>query len=125
MNRLLKIDNIMYRVSDLEKSERFYADVLGLKKVWEDRDRGMIGFVFAQSDSEIVIHVDPHIPKGEYSYLVEDVTAFCEEVQKQGYRILCEPFDVRSGKYAIISDPDGNEIPIIDLSAFGGKPRYD
>ena len=125
MHKLIKIDNIMYRVSDLGKSERFYTDILGLKKVWEDRDRGMIGFVFDQSDSEIVIHTDPNIPKGEYSYLVEHVVAFCEEMKKQGYQVLREPFDVRSGKYAIIADPDGNEIPIIDLGAFGGKPRYD
>ncbi|MDD5750391.1 MAG: VOC family protein [Candidatus Pacebacteria bacterium] len=125
MNKLLKIDNIMYRVSDLKKAERFYINILGLKKAWEDENAGMIGFIFEQSDSEIVIHTDPNIPKGEYSYLVEDVVEFCEEVKKQGYKVLSEPFEVRPGKYALLSDPDGNEIPIIDLSKFGGKPRYD
>ena len=115
----------MYRVSDLKRSEAFYTDVLGLKKAWEDRDRGMIGFTFEQSDSEIVIHTDPNIQKGEHSYLVEDVSRFCEEVKEQGHGVLLEPIEVRSGKYALVGDPDGNEIPIIDLSKFGGKPRYD
>ncbi len=125
MNKLLRIDNIMYRVSDLEKAEKFYQDILGLKKVWEDKGEKMIGFVLEQSDSEIVIHANPDIPKGEYSYLVEDVVNFCEEVKKQGYRVLLDPIEVRPGKYARIADPDGNEIPIIDLSKFGGKPKYD
>jgi len=115
----------MYQVSDLKQAEHFYTNVLGLKKAWEDQDAKMIGFVFEQSDSEIVIHTDSDIPKGDYSYLVEDVVQFCEEVRKQGYTVLLEPIDVRSGKYARLSDPDGNEIPIIDLGAFGGKPRYD
>ncbi len=115
----------MYRVSDLKKAENFYTNILGLKKAWEDQNAKMIGFVFEQSDSEIVIHTDPNIPKGEYSYLVEDVAKFCEEVKKQGYRVLLEAIEVRPGKYALISDPDGNEIPIIDLTKFGGKPRYD
>lgn len=125
MSKLLKIDNIMYRVSDLQKAESFYTDVLGLKKAWEDRDAKMIGFVFEQSDSEIVIHADPNLPKFDYSYLVENVASFCEDFKKQGNAVLVEPIDVRPGKYAILSDPDGNEIPIIDLTKFGGKPKYD
>lgn len=125
MNKLLKIDNIMYRVSDLEKSKEFYEKVLGLKKVWEDREAKMVGFVFDQSDSEIVIHNNPHIPKFDYSYLVEDVVAFCKEVKEKGYKVCLEPMDVRPGKYAVIADLDDNAIPVIDLSKFGGKPKYD
>jgi predicted enzyme related to lactoylglutathione lyase len=124
MSKLLKIDNIMYRVSDLVKAEKFYTEVLGLKKVWEDRDLNMIGFIFEQNDSEIVIHSDQKIPRFDYSYLVKNVTSFCDEIKKQGYKVALEPIEVRSGKYALIADPDGNEIPIIDLTKFGGKARY-
>src|SRR5258706_9482729 len=121
MNKLLKIDNRMYRVSDLKKAEAFYTNTLGLKKIWEDQAAMMVGFSFEQSDSEIVIHTNPNIPKGDFSYLVEDVIAFCNEVKKQGHKVLLEPIDVRPGKYAVLLDPDGNEIPIIDLSKFDGK----
>ena len=124
MNKLLKIDNIMYRVKDLEKAKEFYQDVLGLKKVWEDKDARMVGFMFDQSDSEVVIHANQEIPKFDYSYLVENVVEFCEGYKKRGYKPLLEPIDVRSGKYAVLQDDDGNEIPIIDLTKFGGKPRY-
>ncbi len=125
MNKLLKIDNIMYRVSDLEKAKKFYQDTLGLKKAWEDKAANMIGFVFEQSDSEIVIHASPEMPKFDYSYLVEDVVKFCEEYRRKGYKPLVEPIDVRPGKYAVLQDDDGNKIPIIDLTKFEGRPKYD
>lgn len=124
MSKLLKIDNIMHRVSDLEKSEAFYRNVLGLRKVWEDKDAKMIGLTFAQSDSEIVIHTNADIPEFDYSYLVDNVETFCEEYRRAGHKLVLEPIDVRPGKYAVLADPDGNKIPIIDLTKFGGKPRY-
>ena len=125
MDKLLKIDNIMYRVSDLSAAEQFYKNVLGLKKAWEDKNEKMMGFIFDESDSEIVIHSNLKIPKFDYSYLVENVEKFCNIYREKGYSIILDPIDVRPGKYAILVDPDGNEIPIIDLTKFGGKPRYD
>jgi len=125
MNKLLKIDNIMFFVKDLEKASKFYENVLGLKRVWTDKKNKMIGFVFDESDSEIVIHGDPEIPNPDFSFLVENVEQFCEEYRKKGYSLIREPFDVRCGKFAILADPDGNAIPIIDLTKFGNKPRYD
>ncbi|HEX9722634.1 MAG TPA: VOC family protein [Candidatus Paceibacterota bacterium] len=32
-NKLLKVDNIMYRVKDLAEGERFYTEVLGVNLV--------------------------------------------------------------------------------------------
>ena len=125
MNKLQKIDNIMYFVSDLKRAEEFYSSVLGLKKVWHDTEAQMTGFVFEHSDSEIVIHTNPDIPKFDFSYLVEDVVAFCIEAETNGATITVKPIEVRSGKYAVVSDPDGNAIPIIDLTKFGGKAVYD
>jgi catechol 2,3-dioxygenase-like lactoylglutathione lyase family enzyme len=124
VGRLLKIDNIMYRVTDLEAAARFYAS-LGLREKWRDGDRQMIGFVFPHSDSELVIHTDPTIPEYDYSFLVDDVERFCGEFAERGLRVQMEPIDVRPGKYAVLLDPDGNRIPIIDLTRFGGIPTPD
>jgi catechol 2,3-dioxygenase-like lactoylglutathione lyase family enzyme len=123
--RLLKIDNVMFFVADLEKAARFYEETLGLKGAWTDREREMVGFTFAQSNSEIVIHRDPTIPNPDFSFLVEDVEAFCDAYRSSGHAILVEPFDVRCGKFAVLADPDGNRISIVDLTRFGGKPVYD
>ena len=125
MDTLLKIDNIMYRVSDLEKAKKFYTEVLGLKQAWEDKEAQMIGFILKNSDSEIVIHTDPKIPNGDYSYSVENVEEFVNEYKNKGYSVALEPIDIRPGKYAVLLDPDGNKIPIIDLTKFGGVPKYD
>jgi predicted enzyme related to lactoylglutathione lyase len=65
------------------------------------------------------------LPNPSYSFSVDDVTEFCNEYTNRGYRMLKGPFDVRTGKYAVLEDPDGNRVDIIDLTGFGGKPRYD
>ena len=122
---LRKVDSIMYLVSDLGRAEAFYRDVMGLTKVWEDADRSMIGFLLQDSDSEVIIHTRDDIPPFSYSFLVENVRKFCDEHRRQGYAIAFGPIAVRSGSYAVLTDPDGNQIPIIDLTEFGGVPRYD
>jgi len=125
MDALLKIDSVMFFVADLEKTAEFYMNVLGLRRVWIDKNRGMIGFVFPEGDSEIVIHNNSSLPNPSFSFLVKNVQTFCDEYREKGYTVVREPFEVRCGKFAVIADPDGNELPIIDLTKFGGKPRYD
>lgn len=125
MNPLLKIDSIMFYVSDLHRSTEFYEDVLCLRRVWADDERKMVGLVFPESDSEIVIHNDPNIPNPSFSFLVANVEGFCLDYKKRGYKVIQGPIDVRCGKYAVLEDPDGNKLPIIDLTKFGNKPRYD
>ncbi len=125
MNKLLKIDNIMYFVRDLNKSAKFYEDILGMKRRWTDKERGMIGFTFQDSDSELALYNDLKIPNYNFSFLVKNVDNFCKEFKENGYRIKTKPIGVRCGKYAIPLDPNDNIIPIIDLTKFGSKPKYD
>ncbi len=115
----------MYKVSDLDKSEKFYSNVLGLEKSWSDEKSKMIGFKFAQSDSEIVITSDPNMPSFDFSFLVENVDDFVIQYRKLGYEIEMEPIEARCGKYAVLLDDDKNKIPIIDLTKFGGKSKYE
>jgi catechol 2,3-dioxygenase-like lactoylglutathione lyase family enzyme len=121
----LKIDNIMFYVKDLEKAADFYEKVLGLKRAWTDKKAKQIGFLLPGNDSELVIHSDKRIPNPAFSFLVKDVEDFCKEYAKKGHEVHLRPSEVRTGKFAVLKDPEGNEIPIIDLKKFGGKPRYD
>jgi predicted enzyme related to lactoylglutathione lyase len=125
IHSLKKIDCVMYLVKDLEKAALFYENILGMKRGWTDQKMGMIGFVFSEGTGEIVIHRDSSIPNPDITFQVENVVDYCEYIKNEGHSILLEPIDVRCGKYAIISDLDGNKIPIIDLTKFGGRPRYD
>lgn len=114
----------MYRVKDLDQSVKFYTDVLGLKVRWTDKNRQMTGLCFAEYDTEIVLTSDLNMPDFDLVYLVENVAKFCTEYKNLGYKVQTEPFDVRCGKYAVIEDIDDHLLPIIDLTAFGGKARY-
>lgn len=125
MKALRKIDNIMYRVKDLDTSAKFYSEVLGLKQVWRDDEHQMIGLVFPESDSEIVIHLLANIPNPDFSFLVDNVEEFVKEFRDNGYKVCKEPFDIRSGKFAVLSDPDENVINIMDLTKFDNTPKFD
>ena len=125
MNRLLKIDNVMFYTTDIKKASEFYEKVLKLKKGWTDDENNMVGFTLAESGSEIVLHTDSNLPNPFFSFLVENVEDFCREYQEKGYAVMCEPFDVRCGKFAILADVDGNPIPLVDLTNFDGNPQYD
>ena len=118
MTNLLKIDSIMYYVSNLEGAAEFYEDVLGLKRAWTDEKHGMIGFTFKKGSSEIVIHSDPSLPNPSFSFLVKNVEEFCDNYRQKGFKVVKKSFEVRCGRYAVLSDPDGNELPIIDLTKF-------
>lgn len=73
MNKLLKIDNIMYNVKDLDESAKFYANVLGLKQIWRNDNSKMIGFGLEGNNSEIVIQANSKLPDFDFSYSVGNV----------------------------------------------------
>lgn len=122
---LKKIDCVMYYVDDLEKATKFYEEVLGLKKGWTDKEAEMVGMLLPERDSELVLHRDPTLANPAINFQVENVDEFCTYYKDTGYKVVLGPIEVRCGKYAELQDPDGNSIPIIDLTKFGGKPRYD
>jgi len=115
----------MYYVENLEEAAKFYEEILGLKRGWTDKKEQMIGFLFPETNSEIVIHKDETLPNPDITYQVENVEEFCQYYKNQGYKIELEPVKVRCGKLAILLDPDGNRIPIIDLTKFDGQAKYD
>ena len=91
---------------------------MGMKKKWIDEKRGMIAFSFAEGGTEeIIIHKDPKI-KTLFNFVVNNVEKFCEYYKKIGCKILVEPKTIRCGKIAVLSDPDGNEIPIVDWTTY-------
>jgi len=123
MNGLKKIDAVLHRVGDIDEAIRFYVDVLGLRLGW--RDDSMAGLLFPGNDSELVLHIDDSLPNPNISFQVEDVEEFVNEYREKGYNILVEPFNIRCGMCAVLSDPYGNGIEVMDLTKFDGIPRFD
>lgn len=54
MNKLLKLDNIMYKVSDLDKAVKLYIDVFGLKQLWRDDKAKMVGLGMEDKNYDII-----------------------------------------------------------------------
>jgi predicted enzyme related to lactoylglutathione lyase len=121
---LRKIDAVLLIVKDLEETAKFYIDVMGLKRGWTDKEHQMIGLLFPDNDTELVLHCDPDLPDPKVSYQVKDVLSFVEKYREKGYKVLVEPFDIRCGKCAILQDPEGHSIEVMDITKFG-EPRFD
>ncbi len=112
---LRKIDCVMIRVDDVNAAATYYAEVFGLSPNWSGDDS--IGLVFPETDAEIVLHNDPSIPSSvEVYYLVDDVVAVVVEYVAKGCELLVAPFDITIGKCAVIKDPFGTRLCILDMT---------
>jgi predicted enzyme related to lactoylglutathione lyase len=119
---LKKIDCVMIRVDDMEAATRYYTEVFGLKPVWSDETS--TGLAFPETDAEIVLHRMVDIPsRVEVHYLVDDVIAATRTFAAQGCQILVEPFDITIGKCAVIQDPFGTRLCILDMSKGPRQPE--
>ena len=117
---LRKIDCIMIRVDDVNTAAAYYARVFGLQPQWSGDDS--IGLLFPESDTEIVLHNDPDIPSAiEVYYLVDDVVAAVASYAASGCQVLVQPFDITIGKCAVIQDPFGTRLCILDMTK-GARP---
>lgn len=112
-----KISSVMIRVNDVAEAINFYSNVFGLKPIWEDQQNQQAGLLFPDSDAEIVLHCDPTI-SGQVvvQYLVDDVLAEIERYVHQGCKVLTAPFETRKGQGAVVQDPFGTRLYLVDMS---------
>src|SRR5271169_4115785 len=117
-----KIDCVMIRVDDVAAAEKFYSEVFGLKPLW--REARSVGMGLAETDAEIVLHNNADIPnKVEVHYLVDDVVMAVKTYAGKGCRVLVQPFEVLIGRCAVIQDPFGTTICLLDQTS-GKRPHY-
>jgi len=110
----------MIRVDDVNAAATYYTEVFGLRPNWSGDDS--IGLIFPESDAEIVLHCNPDIPSSvEVHYLVDNVTSIVENYVAKGCHLLVEPFDIAIGKCAVLKDPFGTRLCILDMTK-GPRP---
>src|SRR5690606_36458542 len=82
---------------------------LGHTLRWRTDEAAAVGL----GDSELVLHtrLDP-----ETDLLVDSVEEAVEEIVRNGGSLILEPEDLPVGKVAIVTDPFGNKITLVDLS---------
>ena len=118
----MKYLHTMVRVTDVDKSLRFYRDLLGLKEVRRiDNDKGRYTLIFlappGQEDApiELTYNWDPEVYTGgrnfgHLAYEVDDIYAFCDKLMKAGVTINRPP---RDGNMAFVRSPDLHSIELL------------
>jgi predicted enzyme related to lactoylglutathione lyase len=77
----------------------------------------MAGLDFPRTPgSELVLHSDPDIPAFDVNYAVEDVMAALAILEKAGCRVMAGPFPIAIGNCAVVTDPFGNNLTLVDMT---------
>jgi len=125
----MRLLHTMLRVGDLQRSVKFYTDVLGMKLLrTTDRPEQKYSLAFVGYDSEdraSVIEltynygVERYELGGGFGHLaigVPDVKGACERVRNNGGKVTREAGPVKGGTtvIAFVEDPDGYKIEFIE-----------
>jgi predicted enzyme related to lactoylglutathione lyase len=116
---LRKIDCVMVRVPDLPSAAEFYTRVFGLRELW--RDETSVGLAMAETDAEIVLHTIDLPADRSVHYLVDDVPVAVASAERAGCTVREAPFDIAVGRCAVLVDPFGNTVCLLDMSK-GPRP---
>jgi len=124
----MRILHTMLRVGDLDRSLRFYTDVLGMKLLrTTDRPEQKYTLAFVGYDTEdrqaaleltYNYGVDRYELGNAYGHVaveVPDAYAACEAVKARGGKVTREAGPVKGGTtvIAFVEDPDGYKIELI------------
>jgi len=124
----MRILHTMLRVGDMQRSVKFYTDVLGMKLLrTTDRPEQKYSLAFVGYDTEdrsAVIEltynygVDRYELGGAYGHIaieMPDVKSLCDKVRAKGGKVTREPGPVKGGTtvIAFVEDPDGYKIEFI------------
>ena len=119
----------MLRVGDLDRSVRFYTDVLGMKLLrTTDRPEQKYSLAFVGYDTEDrasvleltynygVERYDLGSGFGHVALEMSDVARACEKVKQMGGKVTREAGPVKGGTtvIAFVEDPDGYKIEFIE-----------
>ena len=126
----MRMLHTMVRVGDLERSLRFYCEVLGmrlLRRTDYPSGRFTLAFVgYGAEDTNTVVelthnwdtdHYELGTGFGHLALGVDDLYATCDELRARGAKIVREPGPMKHGgsEIAFIEDPDGYRIELIQL----------
>lgn len=125
----MKFLHTMIRVTDLEKSIEFYTKVLGMRvldRTENTQYRYTLVFVgYEQGGTTIELthnwDTDQYEMGNAFGHLalgVEDIYAACDQIKALGGNVTREPGPVKGGSthIAFITDPDGYQIELIQVS---------
>lgn len=110
---LKKVDAVTVRVPNLDSGLRFYEEVLGHRMRWRNEATGQLALELPDGESELLLTTEQDY---EPNWLVDSVDDSAELFRSNGGTVAVEPFDIPVGRVAVVLDPFGNSLVLIDLS---------
>jgi predicted enzyme related to lactoylglutathione lyase len=107
-----KIDCLQIPVPDLDAGLAFYRDKLGHELIW--RTETAAGLRMPETDAEIVIQTER--PPMEANIQVASTDSAVTRMVEAGGKVVAGPFDIQIGRCAVVLDPFGNPLVLLDAS---------
>jgi lactoylglutathione lyase len=132
----MRVLHTMIRVGDLDRSIKFYTDVLGMKllrrKDYPDGKFTLAFVGYGPETEHAVVELTYNWGTGKYdlgngfghiAIEVDDVYAACEEIKNRGGKVTREAGPMKHGStvIAFVEDPDGYKIELIQKGTQGAK----
>jgi catechol 2,3-dioxygenase-like lactoylglutathione lyase family enzyme len=107
------VDAVTLPVPDVDHGLSFYRDHLGHELIWRNDELGQAGLRLPDSTTEIVLSETlPYAP----NWLVTSVPEAIDDFVSAGGTVLVEPHPILIGRLAVVADPFGNSLILLDLS---------
>lgn len=123
----MKFLHTMIRVKDIEKSLKFYTELLNMTVEKQKRldDCTLYFLSDEEKTAQIELTYNDETPEngyelgtafGHFAFSVKSLEEFTKKLNSLGYEYLYEPFDLngKGTKIAFVKDPDGYEIELIE-----------
>jgi predicted enzyme related to lactoylglutathione lyase len=107
-----KVDCVRLYVSDLETGLAFYRDCLGHELIW--RSETAAGLRMPETDAELVIQTEEQ--RQEIDLLVDSTDEAARFIEQAGGKVIVPPFGIQIGRCAVVEDPWGNPLVLLDTS---------
>jgi catechol 2,3-dioxygenase-like lactoylglutathione lyase family enzyme len=115
------LDHVYYWVTDMDRSVRFYQDVVGLRLLgrhdsnWAELDAGSVRLALHATREGAPVSTGG----AAAAFRVEDLDATQVALRTRGVEFVHQGEVEGYGRFALFPDPDGNLIEVIEYSSRG------